>query len=171
MNSCCQAAGQIPQHSSSYGVYGNVTSQWGPSRGTNSSEMDRANRRAQGFENLRNNSETIPYTAGSGRGSHISCRKSSRHSQGIAFLSLLGLTLWCPRFSTFPRVTQSQQHLQPTPPWILQSDPSPLTLIPADPCPRATCTQCQPGHISFQHRPAFGTLPAAREPASRWRGG
>lgn len=42
---------EVPQHTSSYGVYGNVTSQVGPSKGTDSDEMDGA-KRTQGLEKL-----------------------------------------------------------------------------------------------------------------------
>lgn len=43
---------EIPQHASSYEVYGNVTSQLGLSKGTDSDAMDGANRRTQGLKNL-----------------------------------------------------------------------------------------------------------------------
>lgn len=52
INSCSQAGVEIPQHTSSYEVYGNVTSQLGLSKGTDSDAMDGANRRTQGLKNL-----------------------------------------------------------------------------------------------------------------------
>ena len=123
INSCSRAGGvEIPQNTSTYRVYGNVTSQLGPSKGTDSDGMNGVNRRTQGLKNLQNNpkGDSFPLPAPAGKLTRSPAAPAGR-AAGIprapahrsSLLSLVGLAFWCPRFSTFPRDVHSRQHCQP----------------------------------------------------------
>lgn len=98
-----------------------MTSQQRPARWTEPTGEPRASRISKITQ------EIIPYRAGSGRGSHISCRKSRQHS---TLVSLVGIAFWTPDSAPFPALPS----LLPSPlciPQLPDTDPSLVHTIPA----------------------------------------